>query len=336
LGSQCPTWISDRSLYGLSGGYALDVIADDSRSNAVTPRQIKGFEWTTTADFGLGPADMSVIGWRHTRAMDTTGPATAKSRARGVALVATAGALLGVGLFILVREVATPRRTTPFYDPPVLAGQQLWGYCAGGVYARRGDTIVLTSTGHCTSPGTVAHDPDGIGVRGTFGEPARDPTCPYPGHVCAASDINELVVAPDRIPWGHLNVVDLGTAGYRVIPEGTRPLGCAEIAVGDRVEIDGRNTYRQGKVLEKGENLKDARDDASYFPCMVIADVGVAPGDSGGVVLVRGIPAGVTSRSFGGYLGFTPLAEGLAQLGLELCTTPHCGLEPPIGAGGLR
>ena len=38
---------------------------------------------------------------------------------------------------------------------------------------------------------------------------------------------------------------------------------------------------------------------------------------------------GVASRSFGGTLGFTPLAEGLAQLGLELCTTPDCGLERP-------
>ena len=48
-----------------------------------------------------------------------------------------------------------------------------------------------------------------------------------------------------------------------------------------------------------------------------------------GAVLVRGLPAGVASRSFGGWLGFTPLAEGLAQLGLELCTTPDCGLPPP-------
>ena len=50
---------------------------------------------------------------------------------------------------------------------------------------------------------------------------------------------------------------------------------------------------------------------------------------------MRGIPAGVTSRSFGGWLGFTPLAEGLAQLGLELCTTPDCGLVPRPPRGGL-
>jgi hypothetical protein len=253
-------------------------------------------------------------------------------RARRLAIVALAGVLLGVVSFQLVRAVTTPHRTTPVYEPPVLAGQQLWGACAGGVYARRGATIVLTSTGHCASPGTVAHDPDGVSVRGTFGEPARDATCPYPGHTCASSDINYLVVASDRIPWGHLNVVDLGTAGYRVIAEGTRPLGCADVAIGDQVEIDGRDTYRQGKVIEKGDNLKDPKFDGAYFPCMIVADISVASGDSGGVVLVRGIPAGVTSRSFGGYLGFTPLAEGLAQLGLELCTTPDCGLEPPTGA----
>ena len=145
--------------------------------------------------------------------------------------------------------------------------------------------------------------------------------------------MNYLVVASDRIPWGHLNVVDLGTAGYRVIPDGTRPLGCPDVAIGDRVEIDGRNSYRDGKVVEKGDNLKDPKYDGTYFPCMIVADINVASGDSGGVVLVRGIPAGVTSRSFGGYLGFTPLAEGLAQLDLDLCTTPDCGLEPPPGAG---
>jgi hypothetical protein len=231
-------------------------------------------------------------------------------------------------LALLVARLMQPQRTTPVYDPPVLAGQQLWGVCAGGFYARRADTIVLTSTGHCTSEGTVAYDADGTTVRGVFGPPARDASCPYPGHTCASSDINYLVVARDRIPWGHLNVVDLGTAGYRVIPSGTRPLACADIAIGDLVEIDGRNIYRQGPVAEKGENLHP--EDGAYFPCMIGARIPVAVGDSGGAVLVRGIPAGVASRNFGGMLGFTPLAEGLAQLELELCTTPDCGLVPAV------
>jgi hypothetical protein len=249
-------------------------------------------------------------------------------RIRRLAVVALAGVLLGVGSFHLVRALTAPHRTTPVYDPPVLAGQQLYGYCAAGVYARLGDQIVITSTGHCTHEGTVAYDPDGVTVRGTFGQPARDATCPYAGHTCASSDISYLVVAPARIPWGHLNEVDMGVGGYRVLAPGTSALSCADVKVGDRVEIDGRNTYREGKVTEKGDNLKDPKYDGSYFPCMIGADVQVAPGDSGGVVLVNGIPAGVTSRSFGGYLGFTPLAEGLAQLGLDLCNTPDCGLEP--------
>ena len=82
-------------------------------------------------------------------------------------------------------------------------------------------------------------------------------------------------------------------------------------------------------MTDKGENLHAANEDGAYFPCMVITTIAVESGDSGGAVLVRGIPAGVTSRSFGGSLGFTPLAEGLAQLGLELCTEPDCGLVPP-------
>jgi hypothetical protein len=253
-------------------------------------------------------------------------------RIRRLAIVALAGVLLGVGTFQLVRALTTPHRTTPVYDPPVLAGQQLYGACAGGVYARLGDQIVITSTGHCTGEGTVAYEPDGATVRGIFGPPARDATCPYAGHICASSDINYLVVAPARIPWGHLNEVDMGVGGYRVLAPGIRALSCAEVKVGDRVEIDGRNTYREGKVIEKGDNLKDPAYDGSYFPCMIVADVQVDSGDSGSVVLVNGIPGGVTSRSFGGNLGFTPLAEGLAQLGLDLCTTPDCGLERPAVA----
>ena len=242
--------------------------------------------------------------------------------------VVLAGLVLGMGCFWIVRAAMQPRRTTPVYEPPVLAGQQLWGACAGGFYARHGDTIVLTSTGHCTSEGTVAYEPDGTTVRGVFGPAARDAVCPYPGHTCATSDMNYLVVAPGRIPWGHLNVVDLGTGGYRIIPPGTRPLACADIEIGDQAEIDGRNAYRSGTVSEKGDNLHPK--DGAYFPCMIAARISVAVGDSGGAVLVRGIPAGVTSRSFGGWLGFTPLAEGLAQLGLDLCTTPDCGLVPSV------
>jgi hypothetical protein len=248
-------------------------------------------------------------------------------RPRRLLILGLAGVLLVIVAFLFVRAALQPRRTSPVYDPPVLAGQQLWGYCAGGFYARRGDVIVLTSTGHCTTEGTVAYEPDGVTVRGVFGPAARDASCPHSGHRCAASDINYLVVAKDRVPWGHLNTVDMGTGGYRIIPSGASPLGCPDVAIGDPVEIDGRNINRKGTVLEKGEYLHP--EDGDYFPCMIAADIKVEAGDSGGAVLVRGIPAGVSSRSFGGMLGFTPLAEGLVQLGLELCTTPDCGLAPP-------
>jgi hypothetical protein len=264
---------------------------------------------------------------------------SARGRVRPLRLliVVLAGLLLGIGTFWIVSVATQPRRTTPVYDPPVLAGQQIPGYCSGGVYARHGDTIVLTTSPHCAGEGTVAYDPGRTTVQGVFGPTAQDATCPYPGHTCAASDVNYLVVAADRIPWGHLNVVDLGTAGYRIIPPGTRPLACADIAIGDQVEIDGRNVYRSGVVAEKGENLHPQAQDGSYFPCMIASAIQIAGGDSGGAVLVRGIPAGVTSRSYGGALGFTPLAEGLAELGLDLCTTPDCGLVPavpgPAGTG---
>ena len=247
-----------------------------------------------------------------------------------IALAVTA--LVGVAALVVVRLLTPSARTAPAYEPPVLAGQQLWGSCAGGFYARLGDTIVLTSSGHCTTEGTIAYDADGT-VRGVFGPPARDPTCPYPGHKCAASDMNYLLVADDQIPWGHLNLVNFGTGGYRPIASGTAPLGCEDIGVGDDVEFNGRNVHRTGTVAEKGQYLHDT--DGDYFPCMIAAGIQVGTGDSGGGVLVRGLPGGVASRSFDGLLGFTPLAEGLAQLGLELCTTPNCDFVPPSADPGI-
>ncbi len=158
---------------------------------------------------------------------------------------------------------------------------------------------------------------------------AQDATCPFAGYTCHSSDVNYLVVAPDRIPWGHLNVIDMGIGGYRVLASGSQPLRCDDVAIGDPLELDGRNIYRTGTVIQKGENRQPPAQDGSYFPCMIISSAQVDGGDSGSIVLVRGIPAGVTSRTFNGNLGFTPLAEGLADLKLELCTTPDCGLERP-------
>ncbi len=245
-----------------------------------------------------------------------------------VLIALLAGLVIGAGAFG-VTQALQPRRTTPVYDPPVLAGQTIPGYCSAGFYARHGDTIVLTTSVHCAGEGTVARDPTTGTLLGVIGPNAQDATCPYPDHTCHPSDMNELIVAPDRIPWGHLNVVDLGTAGYRVLAADTRPLACADIAIGDPIEMDGRDVYRTGTVAEKGQNLYPAAQDGSFFPCMIASTLPTGPGDSGGAVLDRGIPAGVTSRSFGGSLGFTPLAEGLSELGLTLCTTPDCGLVPP-------
>lgn len=252
------------------------------------------------------------------------------------AAIIVTGAVCAVAIVAVVAyHLLQPRRTTPIYDPPVLAGRPVWAFCAGGFYARLGEQIVLTSSGHCAAEGTIAYEPDGRTVRGVFGPDARTDDCPYPDHICKPSDMNYLVIPPDRIPWGRLNLVDLGAGGYRELEPGARALACDDIDVGGRVEINGRDIYRTGTVLEKGVYLHDPVRDGDYFACLVVADIAVAPGDSGGAVLVDGQPAGVTSRSFGGVLGiggligFTPLAEGLEALGLELCTTPDCGLSPP-------
>jgi hypothetical protein len=63
---------------------------------------------------------------------------------------------------------------------------------------------------------------------------------------------------------------------------------------------------------------------------MVIGDTTVTVGDSGAAVLVNGLPAGIIARQLGGNFGFTPLAEGLDNLALTLCTTPDCDLSPDL------
>ena len=62
---------------------------------------------------------------------------------------------------------------------------------------------------------------------------------------------------------------------------------------------------------------------------MAVTDLEAAIGDSGGAVMHRrSQPAGIAAREFEGKLGFTALAEGLADLGLGACMDPNCGLDP--------
>ena len=141
----------------------------------------------------------------------------------------------------------------------------------------------------------------------------------------ACEKVIALELAPNRIPWGHLNLVDMGAGGYRTIDAEARGLTCADIHVGDRAEVDGRERFRSGKVIEIGP-YHNATD--TMFPCMVVTDIKGASGDSGSAVLVNGLPGGTTSRVISGYLSFTPIGEGLSSIGLDLCTTPDCDVSP--------
>lgn len=246
-----------------------------------------------------------------------------------VVVVVVAGIVVGAAAYLAVgvlRERGETTRTTARFDPPVLAGQLVPGPCSnGGFYARLRETIVLTMAAHCgiAIPGAPLRGSDGRLV-GTFGPGAELPDCPA-GRFCAPSDILWLQLAPDRIPWGHLNLVDMGAGGYRTITPGTRPLTCADIHEGDQVEVNGREHFRSGAVIAIGpyEHSTD-----TIFPCIVITDVAGFHGDSGAPVMINGLPAGSTARVISEYLAFTPLAEGLENLGLVLCTTPDCDLSP--------
>jgi hypothetical protein len=236
--------------------------------------------------------------------------------------------LLGVLLvtFLTWREYI---RTSPVYDPPVLAGQMV--SCTAGFYVRRGSTLVLTISDHCYDRANPPRDAAGR-LIGTYGADARRTTgCPA-GRTCAGSDIVELVLTPDHIPWGHLDQVDLGPGGYRTIAPNARPLSCADLRAGSSVEMDGRGLYRSGRIVAV-QPYEFPTD--TIFPCMALTDLDTAVGDSGAAMLVDGQPAGIAAREFDGKLGFTPLAEGLEDLGLALCTDPDCGLPRPAGASSV-
>jgi hypothetical protein len=244
-------------------------------------------------------------------------------RATTILLGAIVVVLVGYFAAVAIEDRIETARTTARFEPPVWAGQEFIAGCAGGFYARHESTIVLTSSAHCGNPGDTFRDAQGH-VIGVLGPRAALADCP-PGRFCAPSDFLAMALPPERIPWGHLNVVDMGAGGYRTIDPGTRPLACSDIAVGDRLEIDGREHYRSGTVLFIGPYHYETD---TIFPCMVVGDPMVTTGDSGGAVLVRGLPAGIVARELDGRLGFTPLAEGLDNLGLVLCTTPDCDLSP--------
>jgi len=243
-------------------------------------------------------------------------------RAAIVVLATIAIGVAGFRAIQTIREYGETARTTSRFDPPVWAGQNFIVPCAGGFYARRESTIVLVISAHCGNPGESLVDPEGRQI-GVLGPRAQLADCPE-GHFCAPSDILTLALAPDRIPWGHLNMIDMGAGGYRTLEAGTRPLACSDIAVGDQFEIDGRDHFRSGTVIGSGPYQYESD---TMFPCMLVGNTRVSTGDSGAAVLVRGLPAGIVARELGGRFGFTPLAEGLENLGLILCTTPNCDLS---------
>ena len=215
-------------------------------------------------------------------------------------------------------------------DYGIMAGHEIAYPCFGNFYARHGDAVVLIAVAHCHSTeGSQAIDGRGE-VLGTWGPIAQVTPCDVPAHVCLASDMTYIVLAPDRVPWGRLDQVLMGREGYRSIA-GTRVLSCADIAAGAPVEVTGRARYRAGRVVRTDRYAGPG--DVAAFPCIVTTDQPGIVGDSGGPVFVDGQPAGITSRRIDGRLAFTPLAEGLDALGLTLCTTPDCGLVPPPASG---
>ena len=232
------------------------------------------------------------------------------------------GLLISVPAFTVIQYTAIS--SVPEYTPRVFAGQVFRYPCSGGFYARLDQTIVLTTAGHCGGkPGDIVSDEDGK-VLGTWGSREPVAACATNKVTCSASDMDYIVLVPEQVPWGYLNMVQMNRVGYRTIAPGTRPLACDDIAIGDPMDVSGHLPFRTGTILEKRVT---PREGTTSYQCLIAADVHVIVGDSGGPVFVRDLPAGTMSASFGGTLGFNALAPQLAWLGLDLCTTPDCDLR---------
>ena len=229
---------------------------------------------------------------------------------------------LAAGLLVIASGVRARIRTTPIYEPPVLAGQPV--SCTAGFHARRGETIVLTISGHCFDRAHPPLDAAGQAI-GTYGAEARSADCPT-GRTCAGSDIVELVLRRTTSRGATSTSSTSAQAATGRSRSDARPLSCADLHEGASVETNGRGVHRSGTIVSVAPY---AYETDTIFPCMAVTDLEAAIGDSGGAVLLDGQPAGIASRQFGGKLGFTALAEGLADLGLTLCTDPDCGIAPP-------
>jgi len=171
-------------------------------------------------------------------------------------------------------------RTTPVYDPPVLAGQRVAYWCSGGVYARTADgRVVITTTGHCGNEGDQLRTPDEGLLVGEVSAPSGYP-CDATHEDkarCTTSDMAYVPLVPSMIPWGRLDLIDMGAGGYRTVAPGTEALSCAQIAIGDMVEINGRKLFRTGHVIDKAP-YDHADDPGTYFPCILGADIRVGGG----------------------------------------------------------
>ena len=103
------------------------------------------------------------------------------------------------------------------------------------------------------------------------------------------------MLAPGHIPWGHLNLVDLGAGGYRTIAPDARPLSCGDLHEGASVETEAR------RLPQRHDPHRGAlrRETDTIFPCMAVTNMEAGVGDSGGAVLLDGQPAGIAARASG-------------------------------------
>src|SRR4051794_25849022 len=111
--------------------------------------------------------------------MPGTTASRSRLRARRIVFVVLVAVLLG-GLLAFVIALRGLVRTSPIYDPPVLAGQLVT--CTAGFYAHRGSTIVLTISDHCYDRANPPRDAAGR-LIGTYGADARRADCPT-GRTC--------------------------------------------------------------------------------------------------------------------------------------------------------
>ena len=113
-----------------------------------------------------------------------------------------------------------------------------------------------------------------------------------------------------------------------------RRSACDDIAIDDPIELNGRNVYRTGRSPRRASTSTPSSRTARTSRACSRHGSRSGRATPAAWCSSAGFPRASRRAASAGTSASRPLAEGLAELGLDLCTTPDCGLTPPATPPG--